>query len=210
MSSKLSVARSLAGGYGSQMTDDFRIIDSRVLAKGWGTLTEYTVETGPADARIQLTREVYDKGHAAVILLYNRERGTVLLVRQPRVPALLGGDDPRLLEACAGLLDEADPEACARREAEEECGHRPVDVTHAFTAYMSPGNVTIKMYCYLGAYSAETRISDGGGLAEEHEDIELVELQFAEAMAMIRRGELRDGKTIMLLQHLALSGLMAS
>jgi nudix-type nucleoside diphosphatase (YffH/AdpP family) len=131
----------------------------------------------------------------------------VLLVRQFRVPACLNGHDGYLIEACAGLLDDRDAEAAIRKEAEEELGYRLGKVDRVFDVFMSPGSVTERLVFFTALYSPADRISDGGGAADEGEDIEVIELRLDEAIAMIARGEIADAKTIMLLQHAALAGL---
>uniref|UniRef100_UPI00289D74C5 NUDIX domain-containing protein n=1 Tax=Pseudomonas oryzihabitans TaxID=47885 RepID=UPI00289D74C5 len=151
------------------------------------------------------TRETYDRGNGATILLYDRERRTVLLIRQFRLPTLGNGlDDGLLVETPAGLLDAAAPEERIKAEVEEETGYRLGNVQHLFDAFMSPGSVTELLHFFAGEYRADQRIADGGGLHEEGEDIELLELPFDEALAMARDGRLLDGKTIMLLQYAAL------
>ena len=191
------------------MADDFRILSDELLSDNWGTLTKYTFELRQRDgATRRHVREVYNRGHAAVILLCNPAANTVVLCRQFRLPVHLSGDDGWLIEACAGLLDGDDPETCARKEAEEETGYRPHTVRHAYDSYMSPGSVTEKLSFFIGEYDPSSKISTGGGLAHEGEDIEVIEIAFPEAMAMIARGEIIDAKTIMILQHAALSGTL--
>ncbi len=151
------------------------------------------------------TRETYDRGNGATILLYDRERRTVLLIRQFRLPTLGNGlADGLLVETPAGLLDAAAPEERIKAEVEEETGYRLDNVQHLFDAFMSPGSVTELLHFFAAEYRADQRIADGGGLHEEGEDIELLELPFDEALAMARDGRLLDGKTIMLLQYAAL------
>ncbi|HYX37591.1 MAG TPA: NUDIX domain-containing protein [Oligoflexus sp.] len=154
------------------------------------------------------TRESYDRGNGATLLLYNRSRKTVILTRQFRYPAFVNGSDGFLIEACAGVLDEKDPAACARREAEEETGFHIHEVQKVFEAFMSPGAVTERLYFYIGEYEDKDRKSKGGGKPGEGEDIEVLEMTLNEAMDKISSGAIVDGKTIMLLQHLKLSGLM--
>ena len=190
------------------MPDDIRILEERLLSDNWGTLKRYTFEQRHADGIKEHVREVYDRGHAAVILLCNPNTNSVILCRQFRLPVYLSGDGGWLIEACAGLLDGDDPEACARKEAEEETGYRPHTVRYAYASYMSPGSVTEKLSFFIGEYDASSRVSAGGGLAHEGEDIEVMELAFPDALAMIARGEIIDAKTIMILQHAALSGAM--
>jgi len=191
------------------MADDVRIIEERLLSDNWGKLRKYTFELRQRDGTTQQhIREVYDRGHAAVILLCNKAANTVILVRQFRLPVHLSGDNGWLIEACAGLLDGDDPATCARKEAEEETGYRPHAIRHAYDSYMSPGSVTEKLSFFIGEYDATSRISSGGGLAHEGEDIEVMEIAFPKAMTMIERGEIIDAKTIMILQYAALSGTL--
>ena len=190
------------------MGDGVRIDGEALLSHDWGRLSRYTiaVRRRSGDWQQQL-REVYDHGNAAAILLCDPDRGTVILARQFRLPVHLNGDDPALIEVCAGLLDGDDPETCARREAEEESGFRVEAVTHAFDAYMSPGSLTEKLACFIGLYHEGHRVSEGGGLVHEGEDIEVLEMPFTTAFGMIATGGITDAKTIMLLQHAALSGV---
>jgi GDP-mannose pyrophosphatase NudK len=188
--------------------DEVTIVSREVLSQQWGTLSRYVIETrSRTGERQQHMREVYDHGHAAGILLCDPERGTVILIRQYRLPVQLGGDDPALVEVCAGLLDGDDPETCARKEAEEETGYRPQTVTHVVDAYLSPGSLTERVSLFLGTYSPAARISEGGGLAHEGEDIEVLEMPFETALGMVRSGAIIDAKTILLLQHAELGGV---
>lgn len=190
------------------MSDEVRIEDRALLSHDWGNLSRYTISVRRrAGDWQQQYREVYDHGSAAALLLCDPDRGTVILTRQFRLPVHLNGDDPALIEVCAGLLDGDPPEVCARREAEEESGYRVEAVTHAFDAYMSPGSLTEKLSCFIGLYHEGHRVSEGGGLAHEGEDIEVLEMPFATALGMIGTGAITDAKTIMLLQHAALSGV---
>lgn len=183
-----------------------RIQQVETLSQDWGLLKKTTFDYLRRDGSWQRqTRETYDRGNGATILLYDRERRTVLLIRQFRLPTLGNGlDDGLLVEAPAGLLDAAAPEARIKAEVEEETGYRLDNVQHLFDAFMSPGSVTELLHFFAGEYRADQRIADGGGLHEEGEDIELLELPFDEALAMARDGRLLDGKTIMLLQYAAL------
>ena len=188
------------------MRDRVRIIGDELLAKNWGSLRRYTLEFRRSTGEWQRqSREVYDHGSAAAVLLHCPEKNTVILVRQFRLPVYLDGRGGDLLEVCAGLLDGDPPETCARREAEEEAGIRVGALRHAFDTYVSPGSVTEAIACYVGTYDAAARVSAGGGLEHEGEDIEVLELDFAEAIAMTRDGRISDAKTIMLLQYLALN-----
>jgi len=190
------------------MRDKVKIVGEQVLSHNWGRLTRYEIDYRRADGTSQtLMREVYDRGNAAVILLVDPARETVVLTRQFRFPVQLGGDDAALVEACAGLLDGMAPEACARKEAEEETGYRVGAVVHLFDSYMSPGSVLEKLSFFMGSYEATSRISAGGGLAEEGEEIEVLELPLSAAIAMVGAGEIVDAKTIMLLQYAALNGV---
>lgn len=190
------------------MTEIVRIRSQAVLGRHWGTLTNYALSLKRRDGRWQdMEREVYDHGLAAAVLLCNRKKGTVILIRQFRFPAHLNGDDPLLIEVCAGLLDDNAPEEAAIREAEEESGFRVSGAIHVFDTYMSPGSLTEKVSCFVADYDDSQRIGTGGGLEAEGEDIEVLELAFDEAFAMIAAGKIIDGKTIMLLQHARLAGI---
>ncbi|EML0456628.1 NUDIX domain-containing protein [Klebsiella michiganensis] len=183
-----------------------RHIRETLLSDNWYTLKKYTFELLRRDGRWQeQSREAYDRGNGAVILLYNREKQTVVLVRQFRFPVWINGHDGFLIEAAAGLLDNASPEARIVAEAEEETGFRVTRIEPVFTTYMSPGSVTEKLYFFIAEYSADDRRGDGGGLATEGEDIEVLEWPLEKALQAIREGEIVDAKTIMLLQHLALN-----
>ena len=187
-------------------TPRVRIQQVETLSADWGLLKKTTFDYLRRDGSWQRqTRETYDRGNGATILLYDRKRRTVLLIRQFRLPTLGNGlDDGLLVETPAGLLDAAAPEERIKAEVEEETGYRLDNVQHLFDAFMSPGSVTELLHFFAGEYRADQRIADGGGLHEEGEDIELLELPFDEALAMARDGRLLDGKTIMLLQHAAL------
>lgn len=192
------------------MREKVRMISSDLLSDNWGEVKKHTFDLQRRDGTWQRQiRETYDRGHGAAVMLYDPAQRTVILTRQFRFPAFLNGDaDPWLIEAPAGKLDGDDPLTCAKKEAEEETGYRVHDVKLVATPYMSPGSVTEKLYLYVGQYDANARISDGGGLEAEGEDIETLELPFTEAMTMLERGEIADGKTIILLQYLALKGLL--
>jgi nudix-type nucleoside diphosphatase (YffH/AdpP family) len=182
-----------------------RVEDVKVLSDDWYVLKKTTFAYLRGDGTWQRqSRETYDRGNGATILLYDLERRMVLLTRQFRYPAFVNGHDDLLIEAPAGLLDEATPEVRIRAEVEEETGYRVRDVRQIFDAFMSPGSVTERLHFFVGRYSPADRASDGGGNAAEGEDIAVVELGLDEAMAMVRSGVIRDGKTIMLLQYAAL------
>lgn len=187
------------------MTARITIIATDILAKNWGSLTNYTLDYRRRDGQVQrLKREVYDHGSAAAVLLHDPARNTILLVRQFRLPPQLNGDDPDLLEVCAGLLDGEAPEIAAAREAEEETGHAPRHFRHVCDMYASPGSLTEKVTLFVADYDQTTLRHAGGGLEEEGEEIELVELALPDALAMIGDGRIMDAKTIILLQYLAL------
>lgn len=186
-----------------------RVREVRVLSDDWYTLKKTTFDLRRRDGSWQrMSRETYDRGDGAVILPYDPGRGTVLLTRQFRYPAYVNGHPEPLVEACAGLLDERDPETCIRQEAEEETGCRIAAPRRVFEAFMSPGSVTERLVFFVAAYAPADRAGPGGGRVEEGEDIEVLELPFRDALAMVDRGEIVDAKTIMLLQWAALHGLM--
>lgn len=188
------------------MSDRVRIRATTILSGHWGTLTRTDLDLRRRDGAWQpQSREVYDHGHAAAVLLHHTGRDEVILVRQFRLPAYLNGDGGFVLEACAGLLDGDDPQTCAQREALEETGIAVEGLHFAFNAIMSPGSLTETVHCFIGEYGDGARQHAGGGLAHEGEDIEVVELPFDKAFSMIASGEIIDAKTIMLLQHLALA-----
>jgi nudix-type nucleoside diphosphatase (YffH/AdpP family) len=187
------------------ISDRIRVKDVRLLSDAYGTLKNTTFEWRRTDGKWQTQhRETYDRGGAATILPYNLARRTVVLVRQFRYPAYAAGYDDLMIEAAAGLLDDAAPEERIRLEAEEEIGYRLREVREIFAAFMSPGVLTEKIHFFIAAYEPDMRVGDGGGLAHEGEDIEVLELSIDEALAMIKDGRIADAKTIMLLQHAAL------
>jgi|SRR6185369_4609099 len=187
------------------IADRVRIKQVKVLSDDWYVLKKTTFDFRRNDGSWQTqNRETYDRGNGAAMLLYDPERRTVILVRQFRFPAFVNGNDDLLIEAPAGLLDAAEPESRIRAEVEEETGYRVRDVEKVFEAYMSPGSVTEKLHFFVGRYTPADRVSAGGGEEEEGEDIEVLELGIDQALAMIGSGEIRDAKTIMLLQYAAL------
>lgn len=190
---------------------DVVIRDVELTSQGWHVLRRTTFDYRRRDGRWERQqRETYDRGNGAVILPYDTERRTVLLTRQFRFPAYVNDHpDGLLIEAAAGLLDADDPLTAIRRESAEELGVTLSRIEHVFDAYMSPGSVTERLHFFAAAYTPENRTSDGGGVADEGEDIEVLELDFAEALAMTREGQIIDGKTIMLLQWAALHGPFA-
>lgn len=185
-------------------------VNLEVLSNNWYTLRKATFDYRQKNGEWQTqSREAYDRGNGATILLYNREQRTIILTRQFRMPTYLNGNETgMLIEACAGLLDKDNPEDCIRRETEEETGYKITDVRKVFEAYMSPGSVTEILYFFVAEYTKEHKVHEGGGLEHEEENIEVLEIPFEQALEMINTGEIKDGKTIMLLQHLRLLGLM--
>ncbi|WP_114821289.1 GDP-mannose pyrophosphatase NudK [Chryseobacterium sp. KLBC 52] len=186
------------------------LLNTEILSDNWYTLNKVTYSVLKKDGTTETqSREAYDRGNGAVILLYNTDSKTVILTRQFRLPTYINGNSTgMLIEACAGLLDNDNPEDCIKRETEEETGYKISKVEKVFEAYMSPGSVTEILYFFIAAYSNEMKINDGGGLEEEGENIEVLELSFEESLKMIDTGEIKDAKTIMLLQHLRIKGIM--
>lgn len=186
------------------------IVEETLLSDNWYILKKITFDrTASNGSSARQTREVYDRGNGATILLYNDARRTVILTRQFRLPAFMNGHDGYLIETAAGLLDDASPEARIRLEAEEETGYRIGTVEPVFEAFMSPGSVTERLHFFMAPYDAANRVGAGGGLAEEGEDIAVLELGYETAFGMVAGGEIVDGKTIMLLQQLELRILRA-
>ncbi len=188
-----------------------RIEKVEVLSDNWYVLRKVTFDFQRSDGSWQtLSREAYDRGNGATILLYSRAKQTVMLTRQFRLPTLLNGNPyGMLIEACAGLLDQHDAQTCIRKETEEETGYRIDNVRKVFEAFMSPGSVTEKLYFFVGEYFDRDKVGAGGGIAAEGEEIEVLELPLDTALAMIESGEIADGKTIMLLQYAKLKGVLA-
>ncbi|HBI08936.1 MAG TPA: GDP-mannose pyrophosphatase [Franconibacter pulveris] len=185
-----------------------RNVHETLLSDNWYTLKKYRFELLRRDGNWQQQeREAYDRGNGAAILLYNKAKKTVVLTRQFRFPVYLNDRHGMLIEAAAGLLDNLSPQERIKAEAQEETGFRVSHVEKVFEAYMSPGSVTEKLYFFIAEYSERDRSSNGGGVAEEGEDIEVLEWSFARALEAIKTGEIEDGKTIMLLQHLALNAI---
>lgn len=192
-----------------QNSDRVHIISEQLLSDNGYTLKKYTFSLLRRDGQWQeQSREAYDRGNGAAILLYNRDKKRVVLTRQFRFPIYLNGHDGFLIEAAAGLLDNASPEARIVAEAEEETGFRVTRVEKVFEAFMSPGSVTEKLYFFIAEYADQQRSGEGGGIAEEGEDIEVLEMDFDQALRAITDGEIMDAKTIMLLQHLRLKGIL--
>ncbi len=189
---------------------NIKILKTEILSDNWYTLKKITFEVEKATGETQVqSREAYDRGNGATILLFNKELQTVILTSQFRLPTFINGnEDGYLIECCAGLLDKDNAEDCIKRETEEETGYKVSSVTKIFEAYMSPGSVTEILYFFTAEYSKNMKVGDGGGVEAENENIEVLELPFSKAYNMISTGEIRDGKTIMLLQYAKLHNLL--
>lgn len=187
-----------------------KILKTEVLSDNWYTLRKVTFEYAKPDGTIEVqSREAYDRGNGAVILLYNQSKRTVILTRQFRLPTFINGNlSGMMIEACAGVLDEDDPEACIRRETMEETGYEINAVRKVLEAYMTPGSVTEKLYFYIAAYTSAMKKGKGGGVDYEHENIEVLEFEIDEAMKLVETGTIKDAKTIMLLFYVKLNSII--
>ena len=192
------------------MNNKVKITNTEILSNNWYTLKKVTYEYLKKNGHWEVqSREAYDRGNGATILLYNKERETVILTRQFRMPSFINGNPSgMLIETCAGLLDKDNAEECIRRETEEETGYKINHVQKVMEAYMSPGSVTEILYFFVAGYEQSMQVNGGGGMEHEQEEIEVLELPFRQALEMIKSGEIKDGKTIMLLQYAALEGLL--
>ena len=190
-------------------TNTVTILKTEILSDNWYTLRKITYQRQKEDGTTETnTREAYDRGNGAAILLYNKQTQTVILTRQFRLPTFINGNaDGMLIEACAGLLDKDQPDVAIKRETEEETGYKVSSVEKVFEAYMSPGSVTEMLYFFIAEYSSAMKVHEGGGLEEEQENIEVLELPVDRAMQMLNSGEIKDAKTIMLLQYIKLKGM---
>ncbi len=186
-------------------------LEIEILSDNWYTLKKVNFDFRKNDGNWERqSREAYDRGNGAAILLYNLEKETVILTKQFRMPTFLNGNTSgMMIEVCAGLLEKDNAEDCIRRETQEETGYEISNVEKVFEAYMSPGSVTEIVHFFIAEYHEDMKIGEGGGVAEEQEDIEVLELKFSEALIMMKDGKIKDGKTIMLLQHLQLKLLQA-
>ena len=191
------------------MTLKIDVIKDKILSENYFVLRNITYDLTRNNGEvIRHKREVYDRGNGATILLYNREKQSVVLIRQFRVATWVNGNpDGRLIETCAGLLDDDEPEVCIRKEAIEETGYQVSHVRKVFQLYMSPGGVTEIIHFFIAQYDDRLRDNAGGGVDDE--DIDVLELPFSQALEKVRSGEICDGKTVILLQYLHASGLMA-
>jgi nudix-type nucleoside diphosphatase (YffH/AdpP family) len=189
---------------------EIKIQKTELLSDNWYILNKVTLDYKKEDGNWQTQkREVYDRGNGAAILLYNLQKKTVILTRQFRLPTYLNGNKSgMMIEVCAGMLDLNNPEECVIRETEEETGYRITKVEKIMETYMSPGAVTEILYLFTGAYDESMKVSEGGGVAHEHENIEVMEMSFEEAYALIESGEIQDAKTIILLQHAKIKQLL--
>jgi GDP-mannose pyrophosphatase NudK len=183
---------------------------TELLSNNWYLLNKVTYDYQKEDNSIEThIREVYDRGNGAAILLYNTKQKTVILTRQFRLPSYLNGNKTgMMIEVCAGLLDKDHPEQCIIRETEEETGYRITTVHKVLETYMSPGAVTEILYLFVGEYDSSMKVNEGGGLDAEQENIEVLEYTFEEAFAMIESGEIKDAKTVMLLQYAKINKLV--
>ena len=192
------------------MITKIKNIEKELLSDNWYTLNKYSFDYQKPDGEWERQeREAYDRGNGSTILLYNSKKGSVILTRQFRLPTFVNGNaNGMLVETCAGLLDENNAEDCIKKETEEETGYKIDKVKKIFESYMSPGSVTEILYFFVAEYSDSMRVSAGGGLEHEQENIEVLELNFDDAYAMIESGKIKDGKTIMLLQYAKLNELL--
>jgi len=187
-----------------------KIQKTELLSDNWYLLNKVTFDYQKKDdSWITQKREVYDRGNGAAILLYNTQQKTVILTRQFRLPTYLNGNETgMMIEVCAGLLDQDNPEQCIIRETEEETGYRITKIKKVMEAYMSPGAVTEVLYLFIGEYDESMKVSDGGGVEHEEENIDVMEMSFDEAYSMIESGQIQDAKTIMLLQYAKIKSLI--
>ena len=191
--------------------ENIKILNTEILSDNWYTLRKITFTRKLGDGTWQQqSREAYDRGNGATILLYNKVQKTVILTRQFRLPTFVNGNPSgMLIEACAGLLDKENAEDCIKRETEEETGYKIGDVKRIFELYMSPGSVTEILYFFIAEYSKDMKVNEGGGAEHEQENIEVLELPYEKAVRMVESGEIQDAKTVILLQYLQLRSLLS-
>jgi len=189
------------------MNTKIKNVEQKLLSDNWFTLKKYSFDYQRPDGKWERQeREAYDRGNGSTILLYNSAKGNIILTRQFRLPTFINGNtDGMLVETCAGLLDENNAEDCIKKETEEETGYKIEKVKKIFESYMSPGSVTEILYFFVAEYTESMKVSEGGGLEHEQENIEVLELSFDKAYKMLETGEIKDAKTIMLLQYAKLS-----
>lgn len=192
------------------MISNVKIIKTDILSDNWYILKKVTYEYTKKDGtKLTQSREAYDRGNGATILLYNLQQKTVILTKQFRLPSYINGNENgMLIEACAGLLDKDNAEDCIKRETEEETGYKISEVKKIFEAYMSPGSVTEILYFFIAEYSKDMKVNEGGGVEHEEENIEVLELNFDDALRKIETDEIKDAKTIMLLQYIRLNKIL--
>ncbi|MDD3004630.1 GDP-mannose pyrophosphatase NudK [Flavobacterium sp.] len=190
---------------------DIKIKKTEILSDNWATLSKITLDYTKEDGSVEeQKREVYERGNGAAILLFNKKKKTVVLIKQFRLPTYLNQNKTGfLIEACAGVLEEEHPEETIIRETEEETGYQIHEVKKVFKSYMSPGSVTEIIHFFVAEYDSDMKKSKGGGLASEHENIEVLEMPFETAYDMIATGEIVDAKTIMLLQYAKINQLLS-
>lgn len=191
------------------MSAKIEVIKNKILSENWFVLRNFTYDLTTKDGTtLRHRREVYDRGNGATILLYNREKNSIILTRQFRIATWVNGNENgMLIEACAGLLDDDSPEECIRKEAIEETGYAVGDVEKLYEMYMSPGGVTELIHFFAAEYNDALRANAGGGV--EDEDIDVMEIPFPQAWAMIKTGQIKDGKTVMLMQHALIEGWLS-
>jgi nudix-type nucleoside diphosphatase (YffH/AdpP family) len=185
-------------------------IKKDLLSDNWYTLNKFTFDFKLKNGNwVTQVRESYDRGNGAAILLYNKEKQTVILTKQFRMPTYVNGnDDGFMIEVCAGLLDDDNPEDCIKKEVEEETGYKVSNVKKVMEVYSSPGSVTEVLHYFIAEYSDAMKVSDGGGLASENEDIEVLEIPFSEALQLIDNGQIKDAKSIILMQYAQINRLI--
>ncbi len=193
-----------------KMNPRVRNIEKHVLSNNWYTLRKISYEYQKKNGMWEIQhREAYDRGNGAAILLYNKQQKKVVLTRQFRMPTYINGNTTgMMIEACAGLLEENNAEDCIRRETEEETGYQVSHVQKVLELYMSPGSVTEILYLFVAEYSKEQKITEGGGLEHEEEDIDVLEMTFEHALDMVKTGEIKDAKTVLLLQYAQINQLV--
>jgi nudix-type nucleoside diphosphatase (YffH/AdpP family) len=193
------------------MPEYLKNIKKILLSDNWAILHKVTFDYRDSRGNWEpQVREVYDRGNGAAVLLYNKESGTVILTEQLRMPTYFNGNPSgMLIEVCAGLLDDNDPETAIKKEIEEETGYLLSDVEKVMDLYMSPGSVSEILHLFIAGYTEKDKVSEGGGLVAEHEDILVHEYAFAKAYSMIQTGEIKDAKTVVLLQYLKLQEILS-
>jgi len=194
------------------MNDKVNVVSEEILSDNWYTLRKFTFDYQRADGSWERqSREAYDRGNGATILLYNTEKQTVILTKQFRLPTYTNGNTSgMMIEACAGLLDKDNAEDCIKRETEEETGYKIKSVRKIFEAYMSPGSVTEILYFFVAEYADDMKVGHGGGCDTEQENIEVMEIPFSEALEMVTSGEIKDAKTMLLIQYAQINGLLSA